>query len=297
MAIGITPDISNESSYLSVAEYKQAPTALSLSTLVTGGNQAAQDAELATVILRASSYMNEYFNQNLVADEYTETQRIRFSNSGGYYALHPYNAPIVSLSSFEYGANPNQLYALGDCSKAWFEGQQIIIPNNQIGWYSTSQGPLQFGGSMGQTNWTFTKYTYVAGYVNTVLLADTAAGASSFIVDSPLGIIAGQHYRIYDGARSERVTVNDNYVYGSTTVTLQSPMVFAHGAGAAFGNLPNALKQACILITSAFIKMRGDSSTTMAYTTSPSGNIAGSVRYGSDIAVALDMVNKYRRVR
>jgi len=61
--------------------------------------------------------------------------------------------------------------------------------------------------------------------------------------------------------------------------------------------LPNAIKEACILITSAFIKMRGDSSTTMAYTTSPSGNIAGSVRYGNDIAVALDMVNKYRRVR
>jgi hypothetical protein len=43
--------------------------------------------------------------------------------------------------------------------------------------------------------------------------------------------------------------------------------------------------------------MRGDASTTMAYTTSPSGNVAGSVRYGSDIAVALDMVNKYRRIR
>jgi hypothetical protein len=43
--------------------------------------------------------------------------------------------------------------------------------------------------------------------------------------------------------------------------------------------------------------MRGDASTTMAYTTSPAGNIPGSVRYGSDIAMALDMVNKYRRIR
>jgi hypothetical protein len=263
MAVGITPDLASESSYLSIEEYKQAPTALSISTLVVGGNQNAQDAELATVILRASSYMNEYLNQNLVATEYTETQRIRYSASGGYYALHPYNAPIISLSAFYYGANPNQLNELQDCSIAWFEGQQIIIPGNQIGWNYTSQGPLQFGGSIGQSNWTFTKYTYIA----------------------------------VDGANTERVTVSDNYTYGSTTVTLQSPMVFAHLTGATFSNLPNAIKEACILITSAFIKMRGDSSTTMAYTTSPSGNIAGSVRYGNDIAVALDMVSKYRRIR
>jgi hypothetical protein len=297
MAVGITPDLASESSYLSIEEYKQAPTALSISTLVVGGNQNAQDAELATVILRASSYMNEYLNQNLVATEYTETQRIRYSASGGYYALHPYNAPIISLSAFYYGANPNQLNELQDCSIAWFEGQQIIIPGNQIGWNYTSQGPLQFGGSIGQSNWTFTKYTYIAGYSNTTNIANTAVGATSIIVENAEGILPGQKYRIFDGANSERVTVSDNYTYGSTTVTLQSPMVFAHLTGATFSNLPNAIKEACILITSAFIKMRGDSSTTMAYTTSPSGNIAGSVRYGNDIAVALDMVSKYRRIR
>jgi len=297
MAVGITPDISNENSYLSVAEYKQAPTALSLSTLVVGGNQNAQDAELASVILRASSYMNEYLNQNLVATEYTETQRIRYSASGGYYALHPYNAPVISLSSFEYGSDPNQLYALGDCSTAWFEGQQIIIPGNQIGWNWTSQGPLGFGGPTGQSNYTFTKYTYIAGYANTINTVNTIVGATSITVEDPTGILPGEQYRIFDGANTERVTVSSNYTYGSSTVTLQSPMLYAHLTGATFSNLPNAIKEACILITSAFIKMRGDSSTTMAYTTSPSGNIPGSVRYGNDIAVALDMVNKYRRIR
>ena len=88
MAVGITPDTSNENPYITVAEYKNAPTSLSLSTLVVNGNQQAQDAELESVILRASSYMNEYFNQNLVADEYTETQRIRYSASGGYFDGH-----------------------------------------------------------------------------------------------------------------------------------------------------------------------------------------------------------------
>ena len=297
MAIGITPDIGNENPYISVAEYKNAPTALNIDMLVVGGNAAAQDAELAQVILRASSYMNEYLNQNLVATQYTETQRIRYSASGGYYALHPYNAPIVALSAFNYGANPNQLYALADCSIAWFEGQQIIIPGDYIGWNWTSQGPLQFGGSINQSNWTFTKYTYIAGFANTELTVATLPGDTSLIVDNPTGILAGEQYRIFDGQRTERVTVDPSYVFGSSTIPLTAPMVFAHGVGATFSNLPNVIKQACILITSAFIKMRGDASTTMAYTTSPAGNIPGSVRYGNDIAVALDMVNKYRRVR
>ena len=295
MAVGFTPDTVNENPYISVAEYKNAPTALSLSTLVVNGNQNAQDAELAAVILRASSYMNEYLNQNLVADQYTQTQRIRFSQSSGYFALHPNIAPVISLSSFEYGSNPNALYALADCSKAWFEGQQIIIPNPLLGFNWSSQGPLAFG-SVSPTGWTFTKYTYVAGFVNTTMESASDGDTSLTVVD-PTGILPGQRYRIADGSKSEWVTVSDSYTYGSATVEITSPLVFAHEAGATFYNMPNALKQACILITSAFIKMRGDTSTTMQYTTNPSGNIAGATRYGGDIAVALDMVNKYRRIR
>lgn len=295
MAVGITPDTTNENPYISVAEYKNAPTAISLSTLVVNGNQAAQDAELASVILRASSYMNEYFNANLVADEYTETQRIRFSSSSGYFALHPNNSPIVSLSSFEYGSNPNALYALSDCSKVWFEGQQIIIPSPLVGFNYSSQGPLAFG-SVSPTGWTFTKYTYVAGYTNTYMEA-AAAGDTSLVVVDPTGILPGQRYRIADGAKSEWVHVDENYTYGSSTVGLQTPLLFGHDEGATFYNMPNVIKEACILITTAFIKMRGDASTTMQYTTNPSGNVAGATRYGNDIQVALDMVNKYRRIR
>jgi hypothetical protein len=61
--------------------------------------------------------------------------------------------------------------------------------------------------------------------------------------------------------------------------------------------MPNAIKEACILLTTAFIKMRGDNSLTMAVTTSPSINITGSQRYSSEIALALDMVSLYRRIR
>ena len=297
MAVGITPDTSNENSYISVAEYKNAPTSLSISTLVVNGNQQAQDAELSNVILRASSYMNEYFNQNLVADEYTETQRIRYSASGGYFALHPNNAPIVSLSAFEYGQDPNFLNSLADCSTAWFEGQQIIIPGTQIGFNWSSQGPLGFGPGVSPSNWTFTKYTYVAGYTNTHIISAAEAGDTSITVEDPTGIVGGQRYRIIDSFKNEWVTVDSSYTYGDAIVPLTAPLAFGHDAGAVFSNLPNVIKEACILITSAFIKMRGVGSTTMQYTTQPTNNVPDSTRYGSEIALALDMVNKYRRIR
>lgn len=297
MATGITLDtIDDESAYLTVAEFKNAPTSLDINNLVSGGNQAAQDAELANVILRASSYMNEYLNQNLVAKRNTETQRVRL-NTQGYVALHPNNNPIIALESFLYGANPNDLQTLTDPSQCWFEAQQVLVPLSQMAATYSSAGPLSFGSVSSTRQQLFVKYTYVAGYVNTAIVTATAA-ATSLTVASGLGIVAGGSLRIYDGANSEIVTVASTYTYGSTTVPLTSALVSTHAAGVAIGNLPNAIKQAAILLTSAFIRIRGDKSNTMQITTRAQGSeIQGATRYGSEIQLALDMVNLYRRIR
>ncbi len=296
MATGITPDtIDEESMYLTVAEFKNAPTSLDINNLISGGNQATQDAELANIILRASSYMNEYLNQNLVAKRNTETQRIRM-NSQGYLALHPNNSPVVALETLEYGSTPNNLQTLTDPSQCWFEAQQVIVPLSSMANTYSSAGPLSFG-SAAPRQQIFTKYTYVGGYVNTTIMT-AVAGATSLTVNSGLGILAGGSLRIYDGANSEIVTVASTYVYGSTTVPLASALVFTHVTGVAIGNLPTAIKQACILITSAFIRVRGDKSNTMQITTRAQGSeITGMTRYGNEIQLALDMVNLYRRIR
>lgn len=295
MAVGITPDTSDENAYLSVAEFKNAPTSLDINNLVSGGNQAAQDAELNNVITRACSYMNEYLNQNLVANRYTETQRVRVGNQG-YVALHPNNNPIIALEAFLYGASPNNLQTLTDCSQAWFEPQQLLIPLSQMSATYSSAGPLSFG-SAAPRQQLFTKYTYVSGYVNAGIVTAVAA-ATSIIVDSGLGIVAGMTLHIYDGALSEMVTVASTYTYGSSTVPLASGLVSSHVAGVAIGNLPTAIKQAAILMTTAFLRLRGDKSNTMNITTSAQpSNASTSSRFGSDIQLALDMVNLYRRVR
>jgi len=296
MAIGVTPqDSFSEFPYLTIAEYKNAPTSIDFDNLVVGGNAQAQDAELANAILRASSFMDEYLNQNLRASTKTETQRVRIT-SQGTIALHPNNNPVISLSSFEYGADPNSLVALPDCSRAWFESQQIIIPLANMATTYSSQGPLAFGPYGAPRQQVYTKYEYTSGYVNNLIASATAA-ASTMTVQSAEGIVAGMVLRIYDGASTERVTVANNYTYGSTTVQLASPLAFTHASGVAFGNLPTTIKQACILITTAFLKVRGDRSLTMNITTQPSGNISGGALYGAEIDLALKMLDLYKRIR
>lgn len=296
MAVGITNDTFSESPYITPEEYKNAPTSIDYDNLVVGGNAQAQDAELHNVILRASSYMNEYFNANLNATQYIETQRTRFTSNTGFIALHPNNSPIISLTNFQYGTNPNNLVTLGDCSISWFEEQQIIIPLSNIASAYSSQGPLQFGGYGLPRQQVYCKYTYVAGYVNNPILT-AVQGDSELVVTNATGIVPNQRLRIYDGHKSESVVVSDNYVYGSTTVLLDTPLLYDHAPDVTLGNIPNVLKEACILLTTAFLKVRGDSSLTMQVTTYPSGNVEGSTRFGNDIALALDMVNKYRRIR
>jgi hypothetical protein len=295
MAIGLNTDTFFESPYLTAAEYLNAPTSIDYTNLVVGGNSAAQEAELSRVILRASSFLDEYLNQNLCATRKVETQRTRFMPNG-FISLHPNQNPIIALEAFSYGMAPNQLVAIPDPSLCWFESQQIIIPVSQMSLTWSSSGPLSFGGGGSNANQIYCQYTYTSGYVNNPITT-AVAGTSSMTVANATGIVAGQALRIYDGAKSELVYVASGYTYGATTVTLASPLLYDHAAGTTFGNLPNAIKEAAILVTTAFIKMRGDSSMTMQVTVNPSGNITGAERYGSEIALALEMVSLYRRVR
>lgn len=295
MAIGVTSLTGfSENPYLTIAEYKNAPTSIDFDNLVVGGNSGAQDAELSRVILRATSYLNEYLNQDLTASLRTETQRTRFGNRG-YISLHPNHNPILSLNTFNYGSDPNNMVALTDPSKSFFENQQVIVPISDMATTFSSQGPLAFGG-VGPNTPVFVKYSYVAGYVNTTIVTATATQSTLTVLNGS-GFLPGEQYRIYDGANSETITVASTYTYPSTTVPITAPLAFTHASGVAISNLPNAVKEACVLATTAFIKVRGDNSLTMSVTTSANGNISGAQRFGSELALALDMVSLYRRIR
>ena len=284
--------------YLTLQEYKNAPTAIDIDNLVfNSSDPVAQDNELANVIARASSWVDTYCNQVLGATYETETQRSRISPDG-YIKWHPRYSPVIALTALEYGNPSTNLYAVTDVSSAWIENSQILFPYAQMGSLFTSQGPLQFGTAYNSGIPVYLKYTYVNGFAND-LIATATATQSTLTVVNGVGITAGLNLKIYDGINTENVTVASTYTFGSKTVPLVSPLIYSHTAGVSISALPPAIKEATILATTAMLKIRGDSSLTMSVGTLPNSGSTGNIEQniGSDMAMAMDLLKPYRRIR
>lgn len=284
--------------YLTNQEYKNAPTAIDIDNLVFNSSDPdVQDSELANVIARASSWVDTFCNQVLGATQETETQRARIS-ADGYIKWHPRYAPVIALTALQYGNPSTNLITATNISSAWIEQEQILYPYANLSTSMTSQGPLQFGFPTTSGNQVYLKYTYVSGYANTTIVTAVAA-ATSITVAHGTGITAGKQLKIYDGMYSENVTVASSYVFGSTTVPLAAPLVYSHSAGVSISALPPAVKEATILATTAMLKVRGDSSLTMAVGTLPNQSSVQQTQanIGDDMSMAMALLAPYRRIR
>jgi hypothetical protein len=282
--------------YLTTDEYRSAPTAIDIDNLVFNSSDPdVQNAELANVIARASSWIDTYCNQILSSTIDTEQQRIRV-RPDGTLRFHPDNYPVIALLSFAYGTDPNNLTIAQDCSVAWIENQEIIFPYATISTTYSSQGPLAFGFPSTPRAETFIRYSYINGYANTMIVTATA-GATSLTVENGAGFRAGASYKIYDGLRTENVTIASTYTFGSTTLPLTSALLYSHNPGISISGLPPAIKEAAILVTTAMLKVRGDNSMIMNVTTQPSVAIDGSQNIGQDMAMAKELLATYRRIR
>ena len=282
--------------YLTLDEFKNAPTAIDISNLVFNSQDPdVQDAELSNVIARASSWIDTYCNQVLAATTETENMRARMS-SDGTIRIHPRYNPIIAVIAFSYGNPSSQMNPIVDPSVAWVEDQQIIMPVGNLSFNYSTQGPLQFGLPTTPRREYFINVQYVAGYANTTIIS-AIAGQSTVTVADATGITPGTTLKIYDGYSSEFVTVASNHTYGHTTVALASPLNYSHNAGISISALPPAIKEAAILVTTAFLKVRGDSSMTMGIGTSPSQSTPGKDKLSDEIKLAQDLLNPYRRIR
>jgi hypothetical protein len=282
--------------YLTLQEFKNAPTALDYGNLVVGGNQAAQDAELSNAILRASSWIDQYCRQIIGATVDVEQQRTRI-RADGTLRVHPKFFPIVALTDFAWGTDPNNLVSAPDVSLSWLEEQQIVFPYSSMPTNWSSQGPLSFGFPSSARAEVYVKYSYINGYANTFLETIASAGSSVLLVDDGAGIVPGEMLTIFDGASTERVTVASTYEFGSTSVPVTSPLLYTHAVGVSVSALPAAVKEACILVTSAYLKIRGDASMVMDVTSRPTTQIDGAGKVGTDIAHAQQLLQPFRRVR
>lgn len=282
--------------YLTLDEYKNAPTAIDLSNLVWYSQDPdVQDSELNNVIARASSWIDTYCNQVLAATVENESMRARIS-SDGTVRIHPRYNPIIAVTGFSYGNPSAQMNVLTDTSSAWIEDSQIIMPVGNLSFNYTTQGPLQFGLPAAPRTELFIQLQYVAGYANTTI--NTANNGDSFLtVNDPTGITIGTTLKIYDGFDSEFVTVGSTYSFGSTTIPLTVPLNYPHDSGISISALPPAVKEAAILVTTAFLKVRGDSSMTMGVLNTASSNTGNAQSMAEEINLAKELLVPYKRVR
>jgi hypothetical protein len=280
--------------YLTIAEFKQAPTAVDVDDLVGGGTSAINDQELANVIARASSWIDAHCGQVLSSTKDTEALRARFDRMG-FLKVHPRFSPITELVSLSYGGLPT-LMASVDISTVWIEPETIVFPVQ--GFSAAFAGPIQFSGNYSSTQELFVSITYVNGYANTLLSASVSASATSLSVDDLAGFTPLHQFMIYDGSSTELLTVSSSFVAtsGAGNLPLASAVKYTHAAGISVSALPPAVKQAAIYVTSAILKARGNASLVMQ-TLTPTTIQSSNPSAAGDLMSAWDLLKPYRRIR
>lgn len=276
--------------WLTADEYRTAPTAVGTKNLVSGGTADAQTAELNRVIRRAGAWIDNYVNQPMLAGSVTETLRVR-ANRYGEFAFTPrvHSSRLVAMTSFKYGSAVNALASLSDLTAVWTQDGAWRVP---VGASVMTIPSIQLTRLAPGDEW-ICQYTYTYGYTSTVLTSSPAAGATSFTISDGTAVAAGK-YTLWDADLTEDVTVT-NVVGNTVTCTA---LTSAHNAGAGFSNLPDDLKQAAILVTSAMIKSPRGSDAVTASNAQPTGPVVGADPVGAmNMRMAREILIPYQKKR
>lgn len=280
--------------YLTIAEYKQAPTAVDVDDFVGGGSLALNDVELGNVLARASSWIDAHCGQVLAATVDTDSMRARVSRDG-FLRLHPRFWPIVSVNACSFGSTPQTMTTL-DPTTCWIEQMAVVFP--LVASNAAFLGPIQFSGNYMRNAEQFVTITYVNGYGNSVVASNTNAGVTSLPVRDITGFVPGARFTVYDGVNTEQLTVASSMVpgTGAGNIALVSATAYSHTAGVSTSALPPAVKQACIYITNVILKSRGNAAIAMTPLT-PDNIISTNPAVANDYSAAEDLLKPFRRVR
>lgn len=300
--------------YVTVAEFKAAPTWLDVDDLIPGGGQNQQDDELFNVLLKASKWADNFCNKRLGAHTAFEQFRTRIDRYGRV-KLYPADSPVRKVVAFAYGPDPQLMTTLTDFTQVWIENSQGVVVSS-IPFRGSFFGSLEFGMVPFQGTEIFCQIQYVAGYACTALSQSVSAGSSSLVVLDPTGFQApaapvsglsvtlpGSTARIWDPAAEEAVTVS---AVSGNTLTLTSPLLNGHtvNPGPAgqvnVSELPPEIHQAIVSMAVALM-LREDTSGEDPFAGSPGGPALRRSSSGGAAAGLLDnayeLLEPYRRVR
>jgi hypothetical protein len=262
-------------SYVSIGEFKAAPTAVDAIALMTNGTAEQNTAQLAAVIKRASSWADMIAKQNpLAATSETDRALVRVRRDG-YVALVCKFWPVLELTSCSLGPTPSSLVAVDAASgaDAYIEASKVIyVP---AAWQSGSLRP-SFSLGSGVGGKMHALWTYVSGWPHAALGVTTAAGASTLLLSNTTGMYPGTRLEIAD-VISGYETVTVLAATDATHVTLVAPTTITHTLPTSpdlitVSALPGAVKEATIRLTSAVIKARGNEAIVLASINNPEPN-------------------------
>lgn len=272
--------------YLTLDEYRAAPTATGLYALSpSGGSDEAVEAEARRVIARAGAWIDSYCDQPLCATSYTQTQRARSSRRGDFVFSAERN-PVIAVTAFGYGAHPASL-TVADATMAWVERRSIHVPG---GGATLGLESLQFGARPG-AEWVIS-CTYIHGWASSVTTTAVDAGDHDLPLD-PTGYVAGRTYTIFDGSSTEQVTVT---AVGGSSITVAETLL-AHGAGVRVSDMPEDITEASILATTAFITTRGNEAMVMGNAQTPGPVTDLDPSTAATLRLAKNLLWPYRRTR
>lgn len=294
--IAVSPSIATHdarASYITVQEFKDSPTAVELDNLVIGGSQLDQDEALAVAIERASSWADSITLQVLAATVDTAYHRARVRPDGSIRLPLAFK-PVLAVLGISTGAAASQLSPITNTLDI------IIGEHGVVEFTAFNVASGYWGGGLMTTTRPLVQVTYVNGWPNTLTSGVTAAGAVSLPILSATGIYAGTALTIYDGAVTEHVVVAAGYVSGALTLPLTTPLQFAHGVaggpGVSVSALPPKVKQAVVLLTASLIETEGTDSIVLSPMVDPSSFSGAKGASSTNIALATDMLNEFKRI-
>lgn len=282
--------------FVTTAAFQAHPTFLDLLNLRSGdASPGHQTQELYNILLMSSAWVENYCEQPLQAATRTDFIRTRIDRAGRL-KHHPDHIPVISFTGLSFGPYPNQLTALTDFSNTWVEDQRQLIAYAAPLSLTSSAGPLQFGGITPDLEM-YCQWTYVSGWVNTVMTTSPSAGASAFGVADVTGLVAGTVLRLWEPGLEESVTVSS--VVG-TTVNITGTLLNTHTATSGVSSLPPDIHLATILYGTALL-LRPDTSGDDPFADSHmsmSTRVADSRKDGSGLVLEAErLLETYRRVR
>lgn len=248
-------------SYITVEEYKAAPTALNTGNLIPGQPQPVQDAELASLIAKASRKIDEWAWQPLYATTGTQNdQDVRVKD--GDAILHAHQDRVKAVTAFAWGAHWTTLTTITNPACFIEETRvRVALSGSGITWSGSLNLFQPRCGSI------FAQWSYVAGWATTRLTSIATSGSSVITVDNPAGVVGPGSVAPTmltltdtDGATKANVTVAS---VAGNVVTLTGPLTQTFQAGAGVAESED-IKEAAVLLTSHYIKARKGSGVVMS---------------------------------